>query len=431
MKTLKLNKKLRTFYILQLGQFISEFGSKMTSYGLIMWAYEQSGSVLSTSSLMVCTLLPSTLLSFFAGSFIDGWKKKKIMLAANAIATVFSLITVVLLFTNQLHIGYLYLINFSLGVVDAFADPAYNVAISMIVPKEYYTKISGYRSFTNAFNTTLAPIAATSLYALLGLKVILSFDLCSFIIAFLSLLLFVQVPDNIVKAQDKHESFFSNCKQGIAYIVNRKDIFHLILFMAFVNFIAAIYNSGFTPMILSRNGHNKFELGLVSGMIGIGGICGSILVTIVKEPKKRVPVIINTMLFSFLVCNGLLGVGRNFYVWMFAVFAGNSTVPFLMANVEYIMRTKIPLEMQGRVFSARNTLQYFSIPVGYIFGGALTDKIIMPFMRKPSDLQHFFACLVGSGKGDGTGVIYVLIALAGFAGCCLFKFDRHIESLEE
>jgi DHA3 family macrolide efflux protein-like MFS transporter len=431
MKTLKFNNELKNFYILQLGQFISQFGNKMTSFGLIMWAYERSGSVISASALTVCTLLPSILLSFFAGSFIDGWNKKKIMLIANVIATIFSLITLILLFCNQLNISYLYLINFTLGVVDAFQEPASNVVISLIVPKEYYTKISGLRSFTTAFSTTFVPIVSTALYALLGLKVIVIFDLFSFVFAFISLLIFVHVPNDIIKKKDKKESFFANCKQGIEYIVDRKGIFHLIIFMAFVNFIASIYNCNFAPMILSRNGNNKLELGMVSSMIGIAGIVGSILVTLMKQPKKRVPVIINTMMFSFLLCNGMLGIGRKYYVWMIAVFAGNCLVPFLTANVEYIMRTEIPIEMQGRVFSARNTLQYFSIPVGYIVGGVLTDKLLEPFMNKSSTLQQFFSYIVGNGKGAGNGLIYIIIALLGFAGCCFFKFDKHLKALDD
>ena len=427
MKTLKFNNELKNFYILQLGQFISQFGSKMTSFGLIMWAYEHSGSVLSVSTLMICTLLPSILLSFFAGSFIDCWNKKKLMLIANIIEIILSLITLKLLFSNQLNISYLYLINFILGVVDAFEDPASNVVISLIVPKKYYTKISGIRSFTTAFNTTFTPTVCASLYALLGLKVIIVFDLCSFLFAFTSLLFFVYVPNDVTKSQANKESFFSNCKQGFNYIVNRKDIFHLILFMAFVNFIAAIYTCNFTPMILSRNGYNKSEL----GMVGIAGISGSILVTVMKQPKKRVPVIINTMIFSFLFCNSMMGIGRKYYVWMIAVFAGNCLVPFLTANVEYIMRTKIPLEMQGRVFSARNTLQFFSIPIGYMLGGFLADKIFEPFMLKPSALQKLFSYIVGNGKGAGNGLIYIIIALLGFAGCCLFKFDKHLKSLDD
>lgn len=431
MKTLKFNNELNNFYILQIGQFISQFGSKMTSFGLIMWAYEHSGSVLSASSLMVCTLLPSTLLSFFAGSFIDSWNKKKIMLIANIIATIFSLATLMLLFSNELSIIYLYLINFTLGVVNAFQDPALNVVISLIVPKKYYTKISGFRSLATTFTTTFAPIISTSLYALLGLTVIVTIDLCSFLFAFIALLFFVHVPNDVIKKHDKKEAFSSNCKKGIDYIVNRKGIFHLIIYMAFVNFIEAVYNCNFTPMILSRNGNNKLQLGIVSSMIGIAGIIGSILVTVMKEPKKRVPVIINTMVFSFLICNSMLGIGRNYYIWAIAVFAGNCLVPFLTANVEYIMRTKIPIEMQGRVFSARNTLQYFSIPVGYILGGLLTDKLLEPFMKKPSALQQFFSYIVGNRTGAGSGLIYILIALLGFAGCCYFNFDKDIKSLDD
>lgn len=430
MKTLKFNNELKNFYILQLAQFISQFGSKMTSFVLIMWSYEHSGSVISASTLTVCTLLPSILLSFFAGSFIDSWNKKKIMLIANVSATIFSLITLILIFYNQLNISYLYLINFTLGVVDAFQEPASNVVISLIVPKKYYTKISGLRSFTTAFSTTFVPIVSTALYALLGLKVIVIFDLFSFVFAFISLLFFVHVPNDVIKKQDKKESFFLNCKQGIYYIVDRKGIFHLIIFMAFINFIASIYNCNFAPMILSRNGNNKLELGMVSSVVGIAGIIGSILVSLIKEPKKRVPVIINTMRFSFLFCNSMLGIGRKYYVWMIAVFAGNCLVPFLTANVEYIMRTKIPIEMQGRVFSARNTLQYSSIPIGYILGGVLTDKLLVPFMKKSSALQQFFSYIVGNGEGAGNGLIYIVIALLGFTGCCFFEFDKHLKSLD-
>ncbi|QAA32525.1 hypothetical protein C1I91_13285 [Clostridium manihotivorum] len=206
---------------------------------------------------------------------------------------------------------------------------------------------------------------------------------------------------------------------------------HLIIYMAFVNLIAAIYNSNFTPMVLSRNGNNKYELGIVLGAIGIAGIVGSLLVTIMKEPKKRVPIIINSMLFSFLVCNTMLGIGRSYYVWTVAVFLGNSMVPFLTANVEYFMRTKVPVELQGRVFSARNTLQYFTIPLGYLIGGFSTDKVLKPFMNTPSSLQQVLSMFVGKGSGAGNALIYVLIGIIGFLGCCLFKIDKHIKLLDD
>ena len=37
---------------------------------------------------------------------------------------------------------------------------------------------------------------------------------------------------------------------------------------------------------------------------------------------------------------------------------------FLSANLTAVMRTNVPIEMQGRVFSARDTIQYSTIQLG-------------------------------------------------------------------
>lgn len=425
------SSQLGNFYIFQIGQFVSLLGSMMTSFGLIMWSYDKSGSVLSTSYLTVCTLLPSVLLSILAGSLIDRMNKKKIILIADTLAAICSLITFLLLINNQLQIWQLYIINIFLGIVSAFQDPASSVVISLIVSKENYTKTSGFISLSNACTTTFTPILATSFYSLFGLKTIILIDLLTFLFAFMTLLLFVEIPDRVMVSQDKKESFLFNCKQGIHYLINRQNVFQLIFYMSFVNLIAAIYKSNLTPMILSRNGNNKFELGIVSSAVGIAGIVGSIFVSLLKEPKKRIPMIINVMSFSFVVCNGMLGIGRNYYIWVIAVFLGNSLIPFLTVNVEYIMRTKVPIDVQGRVFAVRNTLQYSSILVGYLVGGFLADRIFEPFMSKESILQEICSTIVGQGSGAGSALIYIIIGMIGFVGCCYFRGNKQLRSLDE
>lgn len=76
MNNKNLNKELKNFYIFMVGQFVSQFGSKLTSFGLILWSYKESGSVLSMSLLTVCYLIPEVFLSFIAGSISDNWNKK-------------------------------------------------------------------------------------------------------------------------------------------------------------------------------------------------------------------------------------------------------------------------------------------------------------------------------------------------------------------
>jgi DHA3 family macrolide efflux protein-like MFS transporter len=86
------------------------------------------------------------------------------------------------------------------------------------------------------------------------------------------------------------------------------------------------------------------------------------------------------------------------------------------------MRTKVPLQLQGRVFFARDTLQYCTIPLRYLLGGFLADYVFEPMIRSDTPLQHFFAALVGEGSGSGiatmflfTGTLGTIISLCGLS----------------
>ncbi len=429
MKVLQFNKQEKNYYILIIGQFISQFGSKLTSFGLILWSYKQSGSVLSMSLLSVCYLVPEVMLNFISGTISDKWNKKKIMLAADAIAAFFSTCVLLMLFSGTLRIEYLYLINFFLGVTDSFQSPAASVTISLIVPKENYIKISGISSFFTSFIGIFAPIAATTMYAFFGLGIIVMIDLATFLFAFLTLAFGVRIPDHTTEVREK-KSLLSECIYGIRYLTAKKDVFSLVLFMGFVNLVAAVYSTNLAPMVLLRNGNNDVQLGIVSSAISVAGLVGSVLVSKMPAPKKRITLILNIMTFSFLFCNGLLGIGRNYYIWTLALFGGNVLIPFLTANVEYIMRTNIPIELQGRVFAARNTLQYASIPVGNLLGGFLADEVFIPYIRT-SGLKPIWNVLVGMGDGAGLGLLYLCFAVIGALGTSLFRTDKHLHMLNK
>ncbi len=429
MNKLEKIKDLKNFYLFAIGQFVSQFGSKMTSYGLVLWSYKESGSVLVTSTLAVCYLIPEIFLSFIAGGISDKWNKKKIMLTADSAAAVFSFVILILLILGKLKIEYLYAANFFLGVGDAFQNPASETVISIIVSKENYIKTSGIRSFFNSVIVVFAPVAAVSVYAFMGLKFIIIVDLLTFVFAFLSLALWVKIPD-IPFLHKKSEKIYKECLLGLKYLFNRKDILSLIYFMGFINFVAGMYDTGLAPMILSRTGGNDIQLGIVTSSIGISGILGSFIVSKVHT-TKRASLMINIMVFSFLICNIMLGIGRNYYIWTAAVLMGHFFVPLLLANMEYIMRTKVPLEMHGKVFSARNTIQYASLPLGNLLCGFLADSFFEPYMYKDGIIQSYIRMFTGKGAGSGLALMYIFLGLLGFAGCLLFKKNKNFKKLDE
>lgn len=134
---------LRDFFILWSSQAVSSLGTAMTNFALIVWVYDQKGTASSITLLTICSFLPTILLRFVAGTIADRWSKKRIMLLADLIAACGTVTVLVLYSFSALQVWHLYIINFLLSFMDAFQSPASTVAISLLVPKEQYLRVSG------------------------------------------------------------------------------------------------------------------------------------------------------------------------------------------------------------------------------------------------------------------------------------------------
>lgn len=99
----------------------------------------------------------------------------------------------------------------------------------------------------------------------------------------------------------------------------------------------------------------------------------------------------------------------------------------MSANYDVIFRSTVPKEMLGRVYSVRNTLQFFSIPVGYFLGGFLVDKVFEPFMAgtKNTLLLNIF----GTEKGSGAALLFFVIGIAGVIVCAVFSRIKALREL--
>ena len=422
-------REMRVFLLLWITQAFSGLGSAMTSYALVIWSYSQKGSALMTALLMVCTYTPYVLLSIFAGALSDRWDKKKTMLICDTMAAVTTAATLVLLHLGQLRIWHLYLINVIGGTMNTVQQPASEVAVTRLLPKEYYQKVGGLRYVSNALNSILTPILATAVLGIAGMDAVIAFDLCSFAAAFLLLLLFIKIP-RAEQAVQKQESLMQSVGQGICYLKKERGIFDLILFLAAINLVASVYDAAFPAMLLSREGGSEKVLGLVNAAVGISMLLGGILASFSKEPKSRVRVICNCLLFSMSFENFMLALGRGPVIWCIGGFLGWIMIPLMNTNLDAVMRLRIPEHMQGRIYAVRNSFQFFTIPLGYFAGGLLVDTVFEPIMALQEE-GSLLVRLFGSGKGSGAAFLFFVLAFSGIAVCLYFRQDKHIWELEK
>ena len=400
MKKINLFAGLRDFLILWGSQAVSTLGTAMTNFALIIWVYEQKGTASSVTLLSICSFLPSILFCFAAGTIADRWDKKRIMLLADLLAACGTATVFVLYHFSALQIWHLYIINFLLSFMNAFQSPASYVATSLLVPKEQYVRVSGLQSFSNSAITILAPALGSAVLAFGGLKTVLVIDLACFAAAFITLLGFIRIP-GVEHSDEMHEPFLKSCMAGINFLREHGALLRIILFFAFINFIAKMGGYGMMPaLILGRTGGDQKALGMVQTAVGIGTLIGSILVTLMKPAKSRVMVIFFACGISFFLGDVGQALTRSLPLWIACAFASNVPMAFLNANLTAVMRTQIPIEMQGRVFSARDTIQYSTIPAGLFLGGILADYVFEPLMA-------------GWGKGEGIAFMFLLVGIIG------------------
>lgn len=419
-------KELKYFLILWSTQALSQLGSSMTNYALIVWSYTAKGSALTTALLSVCSYAPYVIMSIFAGSLSDKWNKKITMLVSDTFAALCTISIFILLKTGRLEIWHLYCLNALNGLMNTVQQPASDVAITLLTPKKHYQKVSGMRSFSNALISILMPIIATAVLSFTNLQTIIYIDLLTFVIAFISLAFFVKIPE--YKVDKNANSFLTLTKSGLTYLKRNRGILDLILFLACINLIASIYNAAFPAMILSKENGGEIALGTVNAFIGIATLIGSIVASLMPTPKSRVKVICNALLISMSTENFFLAFGKTLPLWCIGGVLGWLCIPIMSANMDVLFRERIPVHMQGRVYAARNTFQFFTIPLGYIVGGFLVDKVFEPFMAKNS--SSMLSTLFGTGKGSGAAFLFLFLAFAGIAICLVFRKDKNIWKLE-
>ena len=356
-------KSLKQFYILWSTQSLSHLGSAMTSFALTLWLYDKTGSALSTAALRICTYAPYVVMSIFAGALSDKYDKKKTMLVCDVLAALTTVLVFVLYKTDALSMWHLYAVNAVSGLMNTVQQPASEVANTLVVPKEHYQKTSALQSLSGSLVAIGSPLLAAAMYGLAGLDAVIAVDLATFAAAFLALLLFIRLPA-VGRKTGKEEKVLKLAREGLRFLKEHRLVLDVILFMSGVNLVASAFDAVLPALVIPRYGDSV--LGIVTSCSGIAMVLGSLLATVMPKPRNRVRVIYLTMLFSLGTENFLLAFSRSPVLWCAGQIIGWILVPVMSANQNVIMRSSIPVELQGRVYACRNTMQFFTIPIGLV-----------------------------------------------------------------
>ena len=137
---------MKVFIFIWTGQFLSLIGTRLTTFGLNVWIYQETGSVTVFGLLVFFNSLTGVITSPITGVFVDRWNRRWTMIIADLCSGLCTLAIAGLLITGKLEIWYLYLNAILSGCFDSCQSNAYLAATTVLVPKKYLARASGLTS---------------------------------------------------------------------------------------------------------------------------------------------------------------------------------------------------------------------------------------------------------------------------------------------
>jgi DHA3 family macrolide efflux protein-like MFS transporter len=434
---------MRAFLVIWLGQVFSLLGTTMTNLGIGIWAFERAGRATDLTLIWFFFLGAYLVVTPFAGVAVDRFNRKLMMILSDVAAGVVTAVIFVLFALGRLEIWHLYITATIQGAFNAFQWPAFSTAITMMLPKEHYARANSLMTVAMATSGAAGPMLAAALMGWLGdtngLQTILLIDCISLVVGVAAVLV-VHVPQPAASAEGEavQGGVFQQIVFGFRYILDRPSLLGLQLVFFLGNFFGTVPFALQIPMILSRTGGNEMLLGTVQGIGSLGGVIGGLAISAWGGFKRRVHGVLLGWLLTGGVFTVIFGLGRGSPAWMglpiwgTALFLSSFVNPLIDSSNQAIWQTKVPPDIQGRVFSARAMIAWAVLPLANLISGPLADYIMEPAMRESGALAGVFGGLTGTGPGAGMSLMFIfggmVVAVVGLGGY-LFPAIRNAEDI--
>ena len=377
----------KRFLLLWVGELISSIGGGLTSFGLAVYVFNETGSAASMAIVSLLAFLPTLILSVPAGVLADRYDRRTLMMLGDGLSGLGILYIFICMLT-----GHASLLQICIGVsissiFSALLEPAYRATITDILTKEEYSKASGMVSLAGSARYLISPMLAGLLLAVSDIKLLLILDICTFIITVITTL--VVKRGLVSKEIDKQDSFIDSFKDGWKAITEKRGVIVLILMSSIVTCFMGTFQILAEPMVLDFA--DSTTLGIVETICACGMLVSSLILG-VKGIKSGYAKILSISLAFMGVTMAAFGFKQNVYWMCTAGFLFFSMLPLTNNCLDYLARTNIPDEKQGRAWGLIGFLSQLGYVVAYGLSGVLADALAESF-----------------GKSIGIGSAYVVM----------------------
>ena len=423
---------MQGYTVIWAGQLFSALGANMTAFALSLWLWDRTHSATALAIIPLMVFLPLVFLTPVVGALVDRWNRhlKWLLMISDAARLLTSAVLLGLLLGGTLALPWLYLLIFLEAVFGAFQWPADAAAASVMLRKEDYGRAGGIQNVVGSLATILAPLLAALVYPRVGLPGIVALDLLGGALALLSLLpVHVPRPPTSDTGRAAPTRLWQEAAYGFRFILRSRHLLALQLVFLTGNLLNGLVMALYRPMILARTGDNAQVLATTQMAGGVAGIVAGLAITAWGGPRRRIHGVLigwTVSMLGFLVT----GLGHSVVPWVIAAVIGAFGAPLTNSSNQAIWQSKVPVDVQGKVFAARRVIAMLALPVSTLVAGPLADRLLNPAMLPGGSLSAVFGSWVGVGPGAGISLLHVGVGLVGSVFMLSMYAVRRVRNVE-
>ncbi len=352
-------------------QSVSVFGSTIVSYVIIWYVTLQTASGKWMTLAILCSMLPHTLVSLWAGVLADRFNRKRIAMYADAFVALATLAPAVAFLTGRGGLGILFAASVCRSVGSGLQAPAISAIYPQIVPQQHLTKVNGIYHTIASCTTLLSPALAALLLDRVGISWAFFLDIVTAAIA-VGILCAIEVPP---PAPDRaRKSAFEDLRLGLRFTFGNRLLRALILCYAAFFFLHAPV-SFLSPIMIARSfGGEAWRLSLNEIVWSVGSLLGGVAVSLKGQFRDKT-FVVGACVAAFGVCFALLGVVGTFPLFLLVMGVAGFFLPVHTTAQTVLIQERVDEGMMGRVFSVLQLLPGAMMPLGMLLFGPLGDAV--------------------------------------------------------
>ena len=367
----------RSFLLLLSGQFVSQVGDKFHMIALSFYVLKTTGSSARMGAVLAASLIPSLVLGFFSGAFIDRYDRKAIIVGTDLIRGMTIGLFALLFYFEAMNFYVILLMQVLLSVNAAFFDPAVPAVIPRIVGEKNLAAANSSHQFVSGFSTIAGAFLGGIMVSAFGYFWVFVLNSASFIVS-AGFECFIRIPSVYGEAEKKkQQGLWADMRQGYQYILSRQDLVVLLFMVLIIHFFVGSIEVILPVMADSVSADGAKILGFFQTALGLGTLIMAVFLSIrTISGREKASLFGSVFIMGLLFLGtGMMGAGESLIVsfYLFMIFLFGCCMICAGISFRTLLQKGVDNAFAGRVFAVAGSIGNAAIPGAMIIYGVLLE----------------------------------------------------------